>query len=1463
MAPNGSETRPHNPAMVAAVTRLLLAAVLLLLLRDKAVATGSSNDNAQQHVTCFDRVFTYQRCCVALDPLCRPQEQSRADGLVFLLYCCSPTQRALLVHDWPAHLGNAMIVVAEASFLSLVLRRSLLLPVQAELFEETLTDLQRLYNVPVQLPGVVGPPVGGGTKAVVDLVEFFEKPFQHDEDAASDDAAFRRKVLEVMFTAAAASPQQEDVKMIGGSSGPRVGTSTPTMTDDPQLLRKRVPRHRFGQSFFHLNCPHLHLSDAPGGSGRDGPFRFVLPTDGDEALFTVFSEFYLGLYHDQGLETIADLHANGKLQAEQPRYELGADGADGAGVDVESLEVHYSVMQDRYLGRYKMSLAALGEDHIRQMDAAALRRRARAAPESEEEGWKKAAGSDRCMSEVADLRQTRTADAQRTAEAGKRQSLESSGGNFYERSGSDRNRLEAGVLRYFTDRVLAASANEKSEFEQTSDAETRPHSQEGAQTDASIRSMIQEMAAFLGSVSKLQLRDLHEFLILNVPPPRKLLPRLVRPFLETRCGAPDFASVDAFIADRVSVTTALGLDGRKHRATLADLVTHVRPCAMDYLQSQLLQSAKCVNWRQIFMTVGWSRAHGNSDYQTMFHRFFWKNILERYVVLPLLADEGGVAGARETEKTEEVFLSALRKRKLVAVHLRIAFGVRPWQDVLEIADRVKSSMIFVATDNPRDPGVLAFIRTLESHSVGGQKVQVFTSADTEQMLRRRAAGFGKRHEHENDDREDSKLGDAAASQSETRTAPSFDTRGKLPDLALLLDIVVCVLARSFLGSPYSSLSQLVAKFRLHVREMYTTKRKTGTASSDSVAARSTSTSTAQAHCLGSHEANVVRGRIDAYDYYAKNSERERGLLGPFYTSMFQNEGAEVAGGSDFFADGPGTVHDVFPLEFYAEDVWSWLWNLGSEMIRAATLSREHAGRVPKHEDHDDDAQQRSGPAQPTAATRESKPQWFREALIVKRELDFTRLAEKHYVAVVAGTYLPGAEKVGVNLGDLANLYPCETDDISGLLPVRAQFPAKDEDDPSSSRLPACRETGWHEWSDAELQVATQFFDYGTRTKTCLRAAWLLRLRFLLFFFLQANYREEECRHNLAAFGYLTWKLFFGTHEETLYKLAEIQRKNALPLLNFLFQFARKTRCRGQVIADVGAVLEAVAQQRAGSVQRGRPRLVEEDQTHVLKFRELVAGSGTANNKHDEHEAHLFYVSPAATCARNATIGRTYNCSAGVTPVESATQDGVIDVPPTEVDAVAAIEFLVLRDVARTRLQQAAKKRPRSHTTRTAKDYSDRSFEVEDFFRLEFDFAALEVWFSVWIADAAVREEDPGSRPNALGGRQIFRALYAKILSAPASAKQRKYSGVEVVDGGEKMSTPQPRDEEVAEPEELYFTAADLFRVKVVQRLVIALFHHPEVDTGSAVWREILHLKQNIHKDPNVRFGMHCKLATDA
>eukprot|EP00392_Amoebophrya_sp_AT5.2_P013999 g14135.t1 len=125
------------------------------------------------------------------------------------------------------------------------------------------------------------------------------------------------------------------------------------------------------------------------------------------------------------------------------------------------------------------------------------------------------------------------------------------------------------------------------------------------------------------------------------------------------------------------------------------------------------------------------------------------------------------------------------------------------------------------------------------------------------------------------------------------------------------------------------------------------------------------------------------------------------------------------------------------------------------------------------------------------------------------------------------------------------------------------------------------------------------------------------------------------------------------------------------------------------------------------------------------------------------------------------------------------------------------------------------------------------------------------------------EEDPGSRPNALGGWQIFRALYAKILSAPASAKQRKYSGVEVVDAGEKMATLQPRDGEVAEPGELYFAAADLFRVKVVQRLVIALFHQPEVDTGSAVWREILHLKQNIHKDPNVRFGMHCKLATDA
>ncbi len=206
-------------------------------------------------------------------------------------------------------------------------------------------------------------------------------------------------------------------------------------------------------------------------------------------------------------------------------------------------------------------------------------------------------------------------------------------------------------------------------------------------------------------------------------------------------------------------------------------------------------------------------------------------------------------------------------------------------------------------------------------------------------------------------------------------------------------------------------------------------------------------------------------------------------------------------------------------------------------------------------------------------------------------------------------------------------------------------------------------------------LATQFFDYGSRIKPCVGASWALRLKFLLIFFLQGNYKEEECRHNAGAFGYLTHKFFLSMHEEALYRIANLApRRVVLPILNFLYQFLAKTQCRGQMVglflgrrgktgaAPSGDDVEGVDQHRVeqemtaggghqergpheaaetstteddldalaantrprSGVNKGRPRLMEEDKTHELSSREFVSsGPGAAELR------KLLFVSPAA------------------------------------------------------------------------------------------------------------------------------------------------------------------------------------------------------------------------------------------
>ncbi|CAD7971353.1 unnamed protein product, partial [Amoebophrya sp. A120] len=414
-------------------------------------------------------------------------------------------------------------------------------------------------------------------------------------------------------------------------------------------ITDRFPFHSFGTSFFHLNCPFMHLSDTPGGSGRDGPFRFTLPTDGDEGLFTVFSEYFLGLYHSDGLDTIEDLVNNGKLLEEEPdiagprqentrlRPPTGEDGFESENnaellqtdsdkdnpaesenttqerdketddttttpastsdveqkplrsKDLQHLEVHYSLLQDRYVGRYQMSLAALGEDHLRQMDAATLRQlweRDHVDRPSQEPGGCTHAQvvGDRLVGERWSEHQ---ADTEIKSSLRDHDAPLEADFDTVERTGAQRDELPAEIKN-------------EMELQDNMKAAILAYSKSRKIISAPDKTT-------LDTVSGKQIKELYEFLLLGAPPGRKLLPRLVKPFLQHRCRvAKDFSTVEEFVRSRPHLTTEIGLDAVKHRSTLTDLATHIRPCAFDYLESLLLQNQKCVNFRQLFHTVDWS-----------------------------------------------------------------------------------------------------------------------------------------------------------------------------------------------------------------------------------------------------------------------------------------------------------------------------------------------------------------------------------------------------------------------------------------------------------------------------------------------------------------------------------------------------------------------------------------------------------------------------------------------------------------------------------------------------------------------------------------------------------------------------------------------------------------------------------------------------------------------------------------
>ncbi|CAD7950174.1 unnamed protein product, partial [Amoebophrya sp. A120] len=71
-----------------------------------------------------------------------------------------------------------------------------------------------------------------------------------------------------------------------------------------------------GRSFFKLGCPQLPVVDIAGG-GREGPFRFALDQQGAETSPAKLILIYQGLYHDHSLDTIMQLHGKKQILADK------------------------------------------------------------------------------------------------------------------------------------------------------------------------------------------------------------------------------------------------------------------------------------------------------------------------------------------------------------------------------------------------------------------------------------------------------------------------------------------------------------------------------------------------------------------------------------------------------------------------------------------------------------------------------------------------------------------------------------------------------------------------------------------------------------------------------------------------------------------------------------------------------------------------------------------------------------------------------------------------------------------------------------------------------------------------------------------------------------------------------------------------------------------------------------------
>ncbi|CAD7956996.1 unnamed protein product [Amoebophrya sp. A25] len=395
------------------------------------------------------------------------------------------------------------------------------------------------------------------------------------------------------------------------------------------------------------------------------------------------------------------------------------------------------------------------------------------------------------------------------------------------------------------------------------------------------------------------------------------------------------------------------------------------------------------------------------------------------------------------------------------------------------------------------------------------------------------------------------------------------SRGKLPNLALYIDLCVCSLARVFVGQPLSSLSELIVNFRAVLRKTYGN------------------------HPEGAKfEASIVEDELHPMrsqkwrDFLKQRFElKNRGsgkinhdILVALYEKVFsfasgghllrqdKDSSTEAAStltasrGELFLRAAPEILpaKEIYPLNFYSADEMvsgKWLRNLIQALqIAGATTTSGTEQKESEGSDDDD----------PTLVFRDPPPCEIRDP--IPRKFDM-RLANFWTIQNAQTGEQYKREKVRIiPLLQSPRLNVTEDGDLTSM----NQMQLRDEHLQDEAPLDPYSFDLARDWSGATVFAATFFVDLGRRK--CHSIGLMKRLRFVLLFLLLGNYLREECVRELGIFGYLTYLEIYNQglgvwrflRKFVVSPSPRIQLE-WVSLLNLLRMFLRTTRCRGQYL----------------------------------------------------------------------------------------------------------------------------------------------------------------------------------------------------------------------------------------------------------------------------------------------------------